>query len=261
MKNYKNINFCLGIDPNPTQQNFENFRTALYAHMEILDFYGNNLNDKILKPQLAYFLSFGSKGISLLEEFVSRYNENYTIIIDAKFNDISTTLKAYLHFIFGTLNAHGLTISPFLGEQTLQLAFEECAKKADRKGRVYVLCATSESSKGDLSFIDENWKKTLQACQNLRNTVFSGQEDLNKLIGVVIGANRENILFSDELKSSELSVLSPGLGAQGADWKIISKCAQHPNEITFPVSRGVFAGGNINLEQMKDNLVAIQRYF
>ncbi len=261
MKTYKNINFCLGIDPNPTQQNFESFRSAVYTHMEILDFYGNKLNDKVLKPQLAYFLAYGSKGISLLEEFVNRYNDKYTIIIDAKFNDISTTLKAYLHFVFGTLQAHALTISPFLGEQTLELAFEECAKKADRKGRVYVLCATSESSTGELSFIDENWRRTLLACQQLREKIFANQEDLNKLIGVVIGANRENILFSNELKASELSVLSPGLGAQGADWKIISKCANHPNEITFPVSRGVFAGGNISLEQMKDNLVAIQRYF
>ena len=41
------------------------------------------------------------------------FSKEYTIILDAKFNDISTTLKAYLEFAFVSLGVHGITISPF----------------------------------------------------------------------------------------------------------------------------------------------------
>ncbi len=261
MKNNHNLKLCLGIDPNPVKRDLESFRDAIYKHMEILDFCSGTLKDHIIKPQLAFFLSHGSNGILLLEELIARFQKQYTIILDAKFNDISTSLKAYLHFAFHTLGAHGITISPFLGETSIQMAFEECAKYSGKKGRVYVLCATSESSTNNLSFIQDNWKKTLLACTEIRNEIFQGENSLHNIAGVVVAANRGNILFSDEIKKSNLSILAPGLGTQSSDWNVIQNCGNHPNEITFPFSRAIFSGGNIPMEKMNENLITIQQYF
>jgi len=261
MKNNHNVKLCLGVDPNPTNKDFESFRESVYKHMEILEFCSGNLKDNIMKPQLAFFLSYGSKGLLLLEELVARFQKQYTIILDAKFNDISTSLKAYLDFVFHSIGAHGITISPFLGEKSIQMSIEECAKHVGKKGRVYVLCATSESSTNHLSFIQDNWKKTLLACSEIRNEVFQGETSFQKLTGVVVAANRENILFSNEIKDSHLSILSPGIGAQNADWNVIQKCKNHPNEIIFPFSRAIFSGGEIPIEQMNENLINIQKYF
>lgn len=261
MKNNHNFKFCLGIDPNPTIRSLENFKESVYKHMEILDCCSNTLKDHIIKPQLAFFLSYGSSGLLLLEELIARFQKQYTIILDAKFNDISTSLKAYLNFVFHSLGAHGVTISPFLGEKSIQITLEECAKHSGKKGRIYILCATSESSKSHLSFIQDNWKKTLLSCSKVRDEVFQGDESLNQIAGVVIAANRENILLSEELKQSNLSILAPGLGAQNSDWNIIQNCKNHPNEITFPLSRAIFSGGNIPIEKMNENIITIQQYF
>jgi orotidine-5'-phosphate decarboxylase len=256
-----NIKLCLGIDPNPVDRDLDSFRDSVYKHMEILDFCSDSLKDHIIKPQLAFFLTQGSKGILLLEEFVARFQKQYTIILDAKFNDISTSLKAYLHFAFQSLGVHGVTISPFLGETSIQMAFEECAKHSGKKGRVYVLCATSESSSNNLSFIQDNWKKTLLACAAIRDDVFQGESSLQNIAGVVIAANRGNILYSDELKKSNLSILAPGLGTQSSDWNVIRNCENLSNEIIFPFSRTIFSGGNISIEKMNENLISVQQYF
>lgn len=256
------IHLCLGIDPNPQgESTFAQFEQCVKRHIEFLNSCESLLSDKILKFQLAYFLAYGSRGIALLEQMVDQFRERYSIVIDGKFNDISTSLKAYLNFVFHTLGAHGITINPFLGTQTLELTLEMCAHKVGAKGRVFVLCATSEGGSGSLGHLQENWQQNLKACVQVRENVIAHEPALQKILGVVVGANREKILMSPELAQSGLSVLAPGLGAQGHDWQIVSKCCTQPNEFIFPVSRGIFAGGGISSADMKKNLQGVQTHF
>jgi len=273
------IQLCLGIDPNPTKQNFENFRACVQKHIEFIDSISQPTQANLLrlpakpssttstsalsliKVQFGFFLAYGSKGITLLEDFVERYRDKYSIILDGKFNDISHTLNAYLKFAFEELKVHGLTISPFLGEKTLEISFEACAKYAGDEGRVYVLCATSEASTEHLAFIQKNWQHIIAACAQVRDEVFSGNESLKKIAGVVIGANREKVLFSQKLINSELSVLSPGLGAQGAPWQVVQKCAAISNEVVIPISRGIFEGGNISISEMETKFYDINQKY
>ena len=259
--NLNNKQLCLGIDPNPNICTFEEFKSCVQNHMDSIDLLKTTLKQKILKLNLAFFLSYGSKGIEVLEQFAARYKSEFTIILDGKFNEISNSLKAYLNFVFDTLGVHGVTINPFLGEITLRLAFETCVLKVGAKGRVYVLCVTSESSTSTLAYLQENWENKLLACQQIRDEVFSSNDNLKKCAGVVIGANKEAILFSDELKQSQLSVLAPGLGTQGGDFHILKKCEHFPNEFTFPISRSIFDGGNMTPDQVKKNLLNIQQTF
>ncbi|MES2615260.1 MAG: orotidine 5'-phosphate decarboxylase / HUMPS family protein [Bdellovibrionota bacterium] len=255
------IQFCLGIDPNPNEYSFEKFNACVKNHMDAIDVLKSSLKQKFIKLNLAFFLSYGSRGIELLEQFTDRYRNEFTIILDGKFSEIANSLQAYLSFVFNTLGAHGVTINPFLGENTLRLAFETCVKKVGEKGRVYVLCVTSEGSTSALAYLQENWRNKLIACAQIRDEVFTSQDNLKKCAGVVIGANKEDILFSEEVKESGLSVLAPGLGVQGGEFRILEKCLNFENEFTFPLSRSIFDGGNIPQNKVQENFLNIKSYF
>jgi len=256
-----NIFLSLGIDPNPSTSEFSVFRQYLKKHMHFLDKNLPLLKKYYLKIQLAFFLRFGSNGIKLLEQFTERYQEHTSLIIDGKFNDIQNSMQGYLDFVFGRLGAHGLTINPFLGEKTITLSLEECAKHVGARGRVFVLCATSEASDSNLSYLQENWTNKLKTIARLHDQVFSTESKFKSIAGVVIGANRENILLSEELSESNLSVLVPGLGAQFDNWNLIQNCAKQKNEFIFNVGRAVFNGGAATPAQMKKNLTAVQNSF
>lgn len=242
---------CFGIDPNPQEFSFSAFQQCVQMHKDVLKICGQKFPQKkfMIKLQLAFFLSHGSKGIELLEDFVQSFrSEQWTVILDGKFNEIENSLKAYLQFAFSTLKVHGLTINPFLGEKTIALAFEACGKHAGRQGRVYVLCATSEQSRQSLSYLQENPLPLIQTCARIGQEVFQNQEDCHRLAGLVIGANRTEVLFSAAVAQSKLSILSPGLGAQKASFDVLANSQNMPNEIIFPMSRGLFEGGNIQSE-------------
>ncbi len=260
-KNKKHVFLALGIDPNPPIIDLDHFKQYLRNHARFLSAQKEHLENVYLKVQLAFFLRFGSAGIKLLEQFVDMFKNDFTIIVDGKFNDIENSMKAYLEFVFCTLSAHAVTINPFLGEKTIKLSLEECAKYTGEKGRVFVLCSTSESSESKLSYLQSNWENKLSTVAQIRDQIFQQSPQYNKIAGVVIGANKENILLSKELSESKLSVLVPGLGAQGGNWNLIHQCAQKQNEFIFNVGREIFSGGSFKTKQMKKNLTHVQTYF
>ena len=262
MKPNQTVFLALGIDPNPSlSNNFQEFQKSVSSHSEMIKNSLNQIEDKILKIQLAFFLSWGSQGIQLLEEFVFQHKNNFKIIVDGKFNDIGNSFQAYLNFVFVTLGVHGITINPFLGEKSIQLAYETCAKNVGPDGRVYVLAKTSENSKSKLSYIQENFHQIISACVQCREDVFMNDPSLQKIAGVVVAAHYEDYLTSKSCNQNELSILAPGLGAQGADWSMIQKCSWLKNEIVFPISRGIFDGGNRTVVEMQKSLIEVEGYF
>lgn len=258
------IILSLGIDPKPKElRNFEGFSLCVDRHKEFLKRNAIQMETKVLKIQLAFFLSFGSRGLALLENFVGEFKNDFRIIIDGKFNDISSSFQAYLDFVFVSLGAQSLTINPFLGEKTIARACEVCAKHVGSEGRVYVLARTSESSSSDLSYLQNDFQKILTACVKVREELFAGDKTLLKIPGAVIAAQHADFLSSSACQDLNLSLLSPGLGAQGADWNVVSQCLQSclEGEVTFPVSRGIFQGGQIPVADMMKNYTHIQKNF
>jgi orotidine-5'-phosphate decarboxylase len=239
------IRLCAGVDPAPDLQSpvgSSTFAERVRRHAEVLR--QSPHSPKVLKPNLAFFLAGGSAGLTLLEEFVGEFSSSKEIIIDAKCNEIANSMESWLTFVFRTLGASGVTINPFLGEKSIELALTYAAKYAGSHGRVYTLCATSETSSAGLAFLQAQPQTILAACAAAREKVTSGDPALAQVSGVVVGANRADVLFRPELAASRLAVLAPGLGAQGAAWSVIRECQSLPNEITFPLSRAIFDAGN-----------------
>lgn len=232
-----------GIDPNVSTK-YE-FDDAVDRHKEFLDSEISHLQG--IKINLGFFLRFGSAGIQSLESFVARYRQKTSILLDAKFGEISNTLEAYLDFAYGHLGVHGLTLNPFLGENTLITALN----KSPPNSTSYILAATSEFGQGPLKVFSKEWKSVL-AC------IHEVQKD-KSVFGMVVGANRTEILDELQKMKCALPILAPGLGAQGASWETIKYASTL--DITFPISRGIFEGGLIPVSQMRENFKKIKKNF
>lgn len=258
---------CLGIDP--VVDDFEpnspsvrrSFELRLENHARALESCDRHF---AIKPNLAFFLRFGSWGIGLLESFCARMRAEFPILLDGKFGEIETSLQGYLDFAFGTLRAQAVTVNPFLGEATIRTALASCLEYTGGFGRVYVLCATSQfgsaqsEGKPGLGRVQDA-EAIIAACSAIEEAFGMSQEHCP--LGLVVGAGRGEVFTRPDLLASELPILAPGLGAQGASWDDARQILHRKNSrngCLFPLSRFVFDGGrnkpDVALQQIQQAL-------
>ena len=75
------------------------------------------------KPNLAFFESYGPSGMNSLLRVMEYLNINYPkifTIADAKRGDIGNTSKKYAQTFFETYNFDSITISPFMGKDSVE---------------------------------------------------------------------------------------------------------------------------------------------
>jgi uridine monophosphate synthetase len=164
------------------------------------------------KPNSAFFEQFGAAGWEALKEVIeavaaySDRNGSVTpVILDAKRGDIDSTAQAYAKAAFETLNAHALTVSPYLGQDAI-MPFT-----SNRERGVFLLCKTSNPGAGDLQDLPqtdgrplyEHVAKLAQACNAQGN------------VGLVVGATHPEALARLRALTPDLWFLVPGVGAQG----------------------------------------------
>ncbi len=181
-----------------------------------------------VKPQMAFFEVFGAEGIRVHQKVVQYAHDKGLIVIDdSKRNDIGNTAKAYAYAHLakeGPINADFMTISPFLGTDSMQ-PFIDIARK-DEKG-LFILVKTSNPGSVEISeAINDKGEK-------IRNWLAayvqeSGRECVGKYgyssIGAVVGAT-----FPEEAKELRSLMknsffLVPGFGAQGGNVRDIMSC-------------------------------------
>ena len=164
------------------------------------------------KPQIAYFAAHRAEDqLERLMAHMRRVAPGVPVILDAKRGDIGSTAEQYAHEAFGRYQADAVTLSPFMGFDTM-----EPFLKYPGKG-VILLCRTSNPGGSDL--------------QNLRLADVEGQPrvyehiakqaqgpwNTNGQMGLVVGATfPEEIARVRELAPT-LPLLIPGVGAQGGD--------------------------------------------
>lgn len=181
-----------------------------------------------VKPQMAFFEIYGAEGVRVHQEIVQYAQEKGLVVIDdSKRNDIGNTAKAYAYAHLakeGPINADFLTISPFLGSDSLQ-PFVDTAIQ-DEKG-LFVLVKTSNPSSVEISEATNSNGETIRDW--LANYVHqTGLQCIGKYgyssIGAVVGAT-----FPEEAKHLRRIMknnffLVPGFGAQGGKAEDIAVC-------------------------------------
>ena len=133
------------------------------------------------------------------------------VILDAKRGDIGSTAEQYAIEAFERYGADAVTLSPFMGFDSIEPYVKRHGKGA------FLLCRTSNPGGDDLqsqrlSSVDGQ-PKLFEHIARLAQ----GPWNLNGQLGLVVGATYPDEIASVRKIAPELPLLIPGVGAQGGD--------------------------------------------
>ncbi len=192
------------------------------------------------KPNAAFFEVFGSTGIEALREVIAGVPEGIPVILDAKRGDIASTARAYAQAAFETLGADAITISPYLGYDSIAPFLEDPSHGA------FLLCKTSNPGSADLqdlplrALLGSGGYTAVQAVYEAV-ALRANKWNANQNIGLVVGATHPEALARVRRLSPDLWILAPGVGAQGGNLAaaIQAGARQDGLGMLVPVSRGI----------------------
>lgn len=173
-----------------------------------------------VKPQSAFFEQYGPVGFAALGEVVDYAREKGLIVLlDGKRNDIGSTATAYAKGLLGgtegsPLNADALTVSPYLGDDSLLPFVETCQ---EREAGIFVLVKTSNPGGGmfqDLVADGRPIYRHVAEYVEQRSVDTLGTQGYG-LVGAVVGATYPEQLAELRETMSHVWILIPGFGSQG----------------------------------------------
>ena len=167
----------------------------------------------VIKPQSAFFERHGARGIAVLERVLTAVRDpGALVLLDVKRGDIGSTMTGYAAAYLSDgapLAADAITVSPYLGVEVLDPAFE----LAGRTGRgVFVLALTSNPEGADVQAAVTGTGSTV--AQSVIDAVAARNAGHLGDLGVVVGAT--TAAGALRLESLNGPILVPGIGAQGA---------------------------------------------
>lgn len=202
---------CVGIDPHPellTAWDLPLDVDGLSAFCDVCvqAFAGF----AIVKPQVAFFETYGAAGYSVLECTIAELRDNGVLVLaDAKRGDIGTTMAAYASAWVGDspLASDAVTASPYLGFGSLRPLLDRAAQR----GRgVFVLAATSNPEGASVQMAEVDGRTVAQSIVD--EVGAENRSAGTSSVGVVVGATLSDV---PDLSAVGGPVLIPGVGAQG----------------------------------------------
>jgi len=189
------------------------------------------------KPNLAFYLATGVKGLEALKLTIELIPEDIPVILDCKVGDIGNTMQAYIFACFEEYGVDAITINPLMGTDVLLPLL------ADERNYAFALALTSNPSAAE--FFQQ---KSLAA--SIGNWI--GAFPVTQL-GAVVGATQTRQLSTMRNLMPDRLFLIPGIGAQGGDLTAVIHHAvknQHEPEILINSSRGIiFADKTANFAE------------
>ena len=173
----------------------------------------------IVKPQSAFFERMGWRGIRMLDQIVRHaHYRGLLVLMDAKRGDIGSTATAYAEAYLADdapLRSEALTISPFLGRDTLEPYLT--VAKANGAG-VFILVKTSNPGSGDyqdLQIGNQTLSERIAESLGSLASDIAGPETGWSSLGIVVGATYPK--QGEQLREilPNVPFLIPGYGAQG----------------------------------------------
>ena len=237
---------CVGLDPDPAK-----LPGAWRGQPErIFEFCARIVDataDLVIafKPQIAYFAAHRAE--AQLERLMDHMRANapaVPIILDAKRGDIGSTAEQYAIEAFERYGADAVTLSPFMGFDSVQPYLAHAGKGA------FLLCRTSNPGGDDLQsqrlasvpgqpLLYEHVAKLAQ-----------GPWNVNGQLGLVVGATYPAEIERVRQLAPTLPLLIPGVGAQGGDALATVRAGyrQHQGRTSGPIivnsSRAILYASN-----------------
>jgi uridine monophosphate synthetase len=221
---------CVGLDPHPQDLLSPTGSAAKDFCLRLID--ATEEVAAAYKPNAAFFEALGADGWTALREIIAAVPAGIPVILDAKRGDISSTAQAYAQSAFKALGADAITLSPYLGFDSLQPFLQE-----PQRG-VFLLCKTSNPSAADLQdlALKENGVPLYQKVALLAQA-WNHHDNL----GIVVGATQPDALRKVRSLAPGLWILAPGVGFQGGDLaqSLLAGLRQDGMGLLIPVSRAI----------------------
>jgi orotidine-5'-phosphate decarboxylase len=208
---------CVGLDPDLkkmpieiTGQNISNEEKIYQFLRGVIDVTASNVC--AYKAQKAFF-DILPGGHDLLKELIAYLHKTYPelpVILDCKIGDIDNTMSAYIENIFGILNADGVVINPYMGDDAV-MPFAEISEKA-----VVVLVNSSNPSGALIQNVKLPngfmlWKHVLELVVDRWN--------YNQNMIPVLSANStDDMSLVRPFIPDQMPILLAGVGAQGGNY-------------------------------------------
>jgi len=219
---------CVGLDSNISKiPSFlkENFENPIWEfNKRIIDTTYEYV--AAYKPNFAFYISQGEKGIIALKKTISYIPSDIPIILDVKIGDIGNTITQYTKAYFEELKVDAITVNPLMGFDVI----EPLLKYQDK----YIFLLVLTSNKSNIDFLNNDKKLYLTICEKIN-------EWSKDNIGAVVGATNDEEVKEIRKFLPDTVFLIPGIGAQGGDLNIVMKNAvgkDYPN-ILINSSRGI----------------------
>lgn len=159
------------------------------------------------KPNLAFYECYGREGMQALEKTVDYIRANYPeqfLIADAKRGDIGNTAKMYAKTFFETMDFDAVTISPYMGSETVTPFLEYPGKFA------IVVALSSNKSSADFQMAEQDGKPLYQVVMEKMMSISTPDNMM-----FVVGATKADKLAEIRKFCPDNFFLVPGVGAQG----------------------------------------------
>lgn len=204
---------CIGLDPEPGKfpapWTGDASKIATFCE-RIVD----ATKDLVIafKPQIAYFAAHRAEDqLERVMAYIRRTAPEVPVILDAKRGDIGSTAEQYAREAFERYQADAVTLSPFMGFDSVEPYLRWPGKGA------ILLCRTSNPGGSDLQnqrLADVDGQPRLY--EHLA-ALAQGPWNRNGQLGLVVGATFPDELARVRALAPTLPLLIPGVGAQGGD--------------------------------------------
>jgi orotidine-5'-phosphate decarboxylase len=216
---------CVGLDPEPSR-----FPASLQGDASrIYDFCARIADATAdlaiaFKPQIAYFAAHRAEDqLEQLMEHLRRNIPHVPVILDAKRGDIGSTAEQYAREAFERYGADAVTLSPFMGFDSVQPYL-----KYEGKG-AFLLCRTSNPGGDDLQSQRLSTVPGEPLLYEHVARLAQGPWNLNGQLGLVVGATYPAEIERVRQVAPHVPLLIPGVGAQGGDAVATVKAGWRPD--------------------------------
>lgn len=205
---------CVGLDPDSARLPADLAPDPAYPGAAPLYAFNRRIIDATFdiaaayKPQIAFYSALGAEEqLAASIRYIRQRAPLALVILDAKRNDIGNTAEAYAREAFDRYGADAVTVSPYMGEDSIR----PFLSRPDR-GAV-LLCRTSNSGAKDFQDLIVDG---LPLYRRVAERAASRWNEHRNLL-LVVGATFPREMADLRRAHPEMTFLVPGIGAQGGD--------------------------------------------
>ena len=204
---------CVGLDPEPAKfpDHIKGDASKIYDFCAAIV---DATADLVIsfKPQIAYFAAHRAEAqLEKLMQHMRATAPHVPVILDAKRGDIGSTAAQYAIEAFERYGADAVTLSPFMGFDSVQPYLSYHGKGA------FLLCRTSNPGGDDLQAQRLSSVEGEPLVYEHIAKLAKGPWNTNGQLGLVVGATYPNEIERVRKVAPHLPLLIPGVGAQGGD--------------------------------------------